>query len=913
MKGRKTAAYPYGGYNPNMVVEAPNDLKYGKKEKICSTFSIAIRRNWQSVAFLMLEFGFDLSLAILDCFNHRKYNYVYTLLLKKADSGVYQTANLNGQNLTHLFAQNSTRIGDDLFSKILGKLETKNLDFGSKDNLGRTSLHYAAEAGCLKLIKWLLEKGEDINLADKGGVTPLGHMLKSSFGRAVEFAEVGRMYKLDLNKRFYFENKEHTALTYIIQEGKTIDTLVKLHEMGADINKGDSDGWTPLVHLIRQNREEEIRNLMKQFPSIFTKCEDNQGRTVIHHIVRPREFGSFENISLLDYLAKYADINQKDKLGKPPLYYAKDQSSGRMEKALLKLKAKEFEISENFLRAPTSILAGLPFPEVTNNYEADFDRFVDQCKEDADRNKDKLEEKCQVDENATGNYEVCYDETDPYDCYMVKVDISYGYYSGNTFYKMQILRERVRDVYILFTRWGRVGTEGQFQQTPYSAIEEARKEFCSVFKSKSGNLWEDRHSFVKVEKKYRLVPVVKRMKVESYIKAINYKDPRIPLSHLDKAIYKLIRRICNYKVISSAVKFEFQIDSNILPLQSLTRERLADAESVLKAIESTIESYNKAREKKDLNILTPLAEELSKLSSEFYELIPNSQYKTESIPPIVNAYVVSQKKKMISDLIHFEVAIKMLAAATYNIKTCNPVDYIFNSLSFKISCLNKTTDEFKILREYVQKGREGATIKNFISNIYAVERKNEREGIKNWTDKGNNMLLWHGTRGENIIGVIQHGFRIAPSDATKTGSMFGEGVYFSDVFNKSVQYSQTTNYELYAGVAKKTPKRYVFLCEVALGNCRRLLQAQDVTDIPNSQYQSVMGCGRVGPSSKGNIYLSNGSVVPLGNIVSNIIPDTTKFQETFALQYNEYVVYHTTQVRIRYIFELRDLDNGQKY
>src|SRR5690606_16772642 len=132
--------------------------------------------------------------------------------------------------------------------------------------------------------------------------------------------------------------------------------------------------------------------------------------------------------------------------------------------------------------------------------------------------------KCEVDENAVGNYEVCYDGTDPFDCYMVKVDISYGYYSGNTFYKMQILRERVRDVYILFTRWGRVGTDGQYQQTPFSKLDDAKKEFCSIFKSKSGNLWEDRHNFVNVEKKYRLVPVTKRTKVENFIKAINYKS-----------------------------------------------------------------------------------------------------------------------------------------------------------------------------------------------------------------------------------------------------------------------------------------------------------------------------------------------------------------------------------------------------
>jgi ankyrin repeat protein/predicted DNA-binding WGR domain protein len=904
--GKSSYMYGGGGFNQNMVNEAIDNLKFGKKEKVCSTFSVAIRRNWQSVAFLMLEFGFDLSLAILDCFNHKKYNYVYTLLLKKADAGVYQTTNADGQNLTHLFAQNSSRISDDLFSKILSKLEAKHLDFGSADKAGRTSLHYAAEAGSVKLATWLLERGLDVNKSDSAGVTPLGHVLKSSFGKTEEFAKIGIQYKLDLNKKFSFGKKDHTALTYIVAEDKNLDTFIKLHELGADINLGDCDGWTPLIHLIRQNREEEIRNLMKQFPTIYSKCTDIQGRNIIHHVVKPRDFGAYENVALLEYLAKFADVNHKDSQGRPPLFYAKQQESGRMEKALMKCKAKEYEIEEDFRRVGSTVLTGVPFPEVTNNFEADFEKFVEQCKQEADQNKDKFEEKCQVDENATGNYEVCYDGEDPYDCYMVKVDISYGYYSGNTFYKMQILRERVRDVYILFTRWGRVGTSGQFQQTPYSTIEDARKEFCSIFKSKSGNLWEDRHNFVKVDKKYRLVPVTKRTKVENFITAINYRDSRLPQSHIDKAIYKLIRRICNYKVISNAVKFEYHIDNSIVPLQSLTKNRLADADAVLKAIQNTLELYQEARNKKDLNTLTQYAEEISKFSSEFYELIPNADYKTESIPPITNQYLLSQKRKMINDLMHFEVAIKMLGAARYNMRLVNPVDYIFNSLSFKVAPLDKGTDEFKIIREFVQKGRQGASMTNFIANIYAIERKNERDGIKNWKKLGNRMLLWHGTRGENIVGIIQHGFRIAPSDAQRTGSMFGEGVYFTDIFTKCFQYAQTNSYDHFSGATKKLPKRYVFLCEVALGNSRKLLNAQNVTDLPNDEYQSVMGCGQIGPSPKGNIYLSNGCVVPLGNLTQMPKPDNSKKDEYLSLQHNEYVVYDITQVRIRYILELRD-------
>ena len=62
-----------------------------------------------------------------------------------------------------------------------------------------------------------------------------------------------------------------------------------------------------------------------------------------------------------------------------------------------------------------------------------------------------------------------------------------------------------------------------------------------------------------------------------------------------------------------------------------------------------------------------------------------------------------------------------------------------------------------------------------ISAIYAIERKDERENISEWDDYGNKMLLWHGTKAENVMGIMQTGFRIAPSDAHNTGTMFGQG------------------------------------------------------------------------------------------------------------------------------------------
>jgi ankyrin repeat protein/predicted DNA-binding WGR domain protein len=675
-------------------------VQFRKGEKVASTFSVAIRRNWQSVAFLMLQFKFDLTLAILDCFNFEKYNYVYTLLLKMDEAGVYQMTNNLGQNLTHLFAKNSRKIETTLFDKILVKLEAKNLDFGSLDKFGRNSLHYACEAGNIKFAYTLLNKKLSPNTPDNNGMTPLGLIITKWFGQVVEFVKFGKSYGLDVNKPFTVEKKAHTCLTYIVYKDLPFDVFTKLVDLGADVNKGDSDGWVPVVHFIRQNKDEEVKMFLKTFKNFDARVKDKEGKTLIHHVVKPREFGAFENSALLEMLAPYCDVNQKDNSGHAPIYYAKAQDSGKMLKSLLKVKAKEDSMEEPGLqRTSTAMLASVDFPTPYSNYEEDFDKFVEKCKEEAAKKKDEFEEKCPVDPNATGNYEVVMDGDLPFDCYMVKVDISYGYYSGNTFYKMQILREKIRDIYIVFTRWGRVGTDGQYQQTPFSKLEEAKKEFSSIFKSKTGNLWEERLNFKKVDKKYRLVPVHKQHRVENFLKAFNYRDSRIPDTKLEHAVFKLIRRVCNYKTISTALRVEFNIDETVLPLQSLTKERLLDAEAVLKSLAKAIEHYDEVRnQRNDLNRITQAAEEISKLSSEFYELIPTAGNTQESIPPIMHVHALNEMQKKIQNLIYFEVAIKLLSAASFNINRINPVDYIYRALNTKIVRLAPETDEYKIVK-----------------------------------------------------------------------------------------------------------------------------------------------------------------------------------------------------------------------
>jgi poly [ADP-ribose] polymerase 2/3/4 len=86
--------------------------------------------------------------------------------------------------------------------------------------------------------------------------------------------------------------------------------------------------------------------------------------------------------------------------------------------------------------------------------------------------------------------------------------------------------------------------------------------------------------------------------------------------------------------------------------------------------------------------------------------------------------------------------------------------------------------------------------------------KSEVEDIRYTKDIGNKMLLWHGSRLTNFVGILSQGLRIAPPEAPVTGYMFGKGVYFADMSSKSANYCFTS---------KENITGILLLCEVALG------------------------------------------------------------------------------------------------
>ena len=110
------------------------------------------------------------------------------------------------------------------------------------DNVGRTPLHYVAQAGCTEGVQLLLSKGVDPNIVNQWGIAPL----HCAVGRGHE-----GVIQLLLNAGAdpnipNGDDYGRTPLHYAVAKGhKHIVQLLK--DAGANPNIADELGWTPLM------------------------------------------------------------------------------------------------------------------------------------------------------------------------------------------------------------------------------------------------------------------------------------------------------------------------------------------------------------------------------------------------------------------------------------------------------------------------------------------------------------------------------------------------------------------------------------------------------------------------------------------------------------------------------------------
>lgn len=257
-----------------------------------------------------------------------------------------------------------------------------------------------------------------------------------------------------------------------------LETFRTLMKYGARLDPVDSEGMLVLHHAIKKNNLPLVRYILANSQEL-TDQRDSEGRTAVHMCVQPYAFGSFENVSMLRLLHETGhDLAAPDKKGQTPLDYAMHQDSKVMAKELTRLMQSFVDLSISLRR--NSVTPAIEWPEFACDFSEDAQNFLEQAEKR--RNIEVFEEKNELDyvpldREFAGEkqYKVYYDEAKrPWDVYMTKIDLRNGPYGDYVFYKMQMIYDSNRELYIVLTRYGRIGEIGMHQRSPFNDVDEAK-------------------------------------------------------------------------------------------------------------------------------------------------------------------------------------------------------------------------------------------------------------------------------------------------------------------------------------------------------------------------------------------------------------------------------------------------------
>ena len=808
-----------------------------------SVFEGIIDNNWLGLTYIALnkleKFGFSIVKAIDVAFKLEKFQFAKTLLKKVVDNKKLQEYLPSGRNLMGSFAYYCKKtIDQELIEDIFIILDEAGVSVDSKDfHRGFGSLHSSALLKNEKLVELILSKNSvAVNLKDNVGRTPIdayfwvyqrdtineenkNRILDKMFESKADFNRVlvckplsilqkGYKYKF-INNDFYeadylSEGTETATALMIATAHKDLKMIQYLVAHGANVNVVDYAGRSPFMLALKTNDQEIIDFYLKQ-ENLDVTCLDKLGNSILDHAIafepNNKETFTFDNEVTVNKLVKLFKSNQSIKsiLGRGLQLATKVDAT--KSAAIIAKYTKTTHVRTNNI--PKKIAMNNDFRHIFD-YKEDSKAMM-KIKEEELLRKSKKEDKIVVPKGCTVKQGSIYEG---YDILLSKVDVKYSWHGMYNFYRLQIWKEEHKELYILFTNWGRIDrySHGQYQNTPFSTQNEAIEEFCKVFKAKTGNDWSAKDQFENKENKYRIVQIEHSKKV---------KRPSFPINLMTNVECQLpiglqifLKDISNVDLLKKAYMKENLCDLASFPFEQISCEAVKKAEAVLKQISDCISKIEFIRnikngeEKRELEKYK-LSTKIFQLNNEYYSLVPSSGFEYEKVQIIENEYRVKEEERRLKYLQEFGTAKSILLGAMLRKNVIHPFDYIFSCLDCQIVEISDESQEAQLIQQYMYNSR-GLTSQR-IQNIFKIQREEDIEKFTKVCKNSNRRLLWHGTDVCNLISILRNSLTVDAPFAQRTGRSYGDGVYFADVFDKSKSYCRGD---------------YMLLCDVDLGSVK---------------------------------------------------------------------------------------------
>ena len=573
------------------------------------------------------------------------------------------------------------------------------------------------------------------------------------------------------------------------------------NELKVNLMIFDNEGYDPSILCAINNNFDFLFDILlygSNKNNLIKNSANKEGKTVIHFLIEIKNIKNKEE-KLIKLLNEGFAFNNKDIKGFYPIDYAYFNKDKKIIDILKDKYYKEglplkINLRYNFYR-DSDILFNESILDSSNYQKCDdlFGLVYKKFKCAGDK----------IHKVVTDN------ESIPYNANLLRGNIFYHECLFNR-YVIQLLENTDKKTYIVAT----FEKDEIYNEYKYNNLNEAEIKFKKIFKAKTDNDWDNikndkrkfKTNYIKFyyfdynfEQENDIYDYLKVSINNLMIKKEIIYDENITVRDL---IYYLARRAYNNRFINENNKskkslLNKDVENNTRDIIKRYKEKgLNDAVFLLKEIEKIVkkgENLNEFEKKK-----------ISYLISSYEELIPFSVYKSD-INILKTIDDINKEIGRISTYYFIENILKIFLGAIKNIDEIHPLDYIINSLGCDIILLEEETQEKINIKKFLNKG--GA---DKIKNIFKI--KNSINDINfNPNNFKKRYIFCHGTKTENILGILSQGLKISPVQANFSGQSYGVGIYLSNSYNVSINYSKNKQ------DINKDERFFMLLVEAALG------------------------------------------------------------------------------------------------
>ena len=358
--------------------------------------------------------------------------------------------------------------------------------------------------------------------------------------------------------------------------------------------------------------------------------------------------------------------------------------------------------------------------------------------------------------------------------------------------------------YILFddgtaeTAWGRVGGHTTRKPTP---VAKALKKWGE--KTNPNNKPDKRYTEINAVDTGGSVSVtsVKNADLKAVAhKQIKYKNPVVKnlVDYLVKVNAHQIMKQSGGKITWDASSATFKT-----PLGVIAPDQVSDARDILVEIADLV-SANDFSNRNFNSIL-----------NSYLRLIPHDVGMTKITPELIfpNTQTIIAENDLLDGLETSFIDVTTPKTKTTKKTKKKTAPKVFEVDLFKVVDKKVIAKLTKFFESNKRRGHHGV-YNLHVKAVYAVKIASMKKSFDTVSGKVDNIMqLWHGTKASNLLSILRQGLVIPSSSSGHvTGRMYGDGLYFSCVSTKALNYA--TNFW---GGGGSTNRTFMFLADVAMG------------------------------------------------------------------------------------------------